>query len=218
MPTLDEFDSLVQQVSAARAEAKAGARVRADQASRAKWGAIKRAKEYAARKIREAAAWAAREARAAAKAAKHAACEVLLAPVKLLLLAAKGALYLVAKILNAAKEALKKVTQALAWTMNKMKDGIAAAKHGFILQYLSVSATLKKDLLKSSISAEVKVVIFKKLHTFKGTINLSMIAHFVTFLFHEVVKLLSKIFENYTAEQVIAFDEAQMIEMFTRVD
>ena len=45
-----------------------------------------------------------------------------------------------------------------------------------------------------------------------------MIAHFVTFLFHEVVKLLSKIFENYTAEQVIAFDEAQMIEMFTRVD
>ena len=30
---------------------------------------------------------------------------------------------IVLRILNAAKEALKKVTQALAWTMNKMKDG-----------------------------------------------------------------------------------------------
>lgn len=153
-------------------------------------------------------------ARAAQK-AKEAACKVATAPFKLLLEGAKLALRGVSKVLEGAKWTLKKLEEGLAAVLNKMKDGLAAAKGIFGVEYMSAGATIKKNLLQSSISASIKLIINKKRYTFAGSINLSSIGSFVTMVFHNVVKKMSSLFgEMYTVEQVLAMDEAQMDEMF----
>merc|ERR1712072_669954 len=153
-------------------------------------------------------------ARAAQK-AKEAACKVATAPFKLLLEGAKLALRGVSKVLDGAKWTLKKLEEGLAAVLKKMKDGLAAAKGVFGVEYMSAGATIKKNLLQSSISASIKLIINKKRYTFAGSINLSSIGSFVTMVFHNVVKKMSSLFgEMYTVEQVLAMDEAQMDEMF----
>merc|ERR1712072_184759 len=153
-------------------------------------------------------------ARAAQK-AKEAACAVATAPFKLLLEGAKLALRGVSKVLEGAKWTLKKLEEGLAAVLKKMKDGLAAAKGIFGVEYMSAGATIKKNLLQSSISASIKLIINKKRYTFAGSINLSSIKSFVTMVFHNVVKKMSSLFgEMYTVEQVLAMDEAQMDEMF----
>merc|ERR1712072_358763 len=153
-------------------------------------------------------------ARAAQK-AKEAACAVATAPFKLLLEGAKLALRGVSKVLEGAKWTLKKLEEGLAAVLKKMKDGLAAAKGIFGVEYMSAGATIKNNLLRSSISASIKLIINKKRYTFAGSINLSSIGSFVTMIFHNVVKKMSSLFgEMYTVEQVLAMDEAQMDEMF----
>jgi len=146
-----------------------------------------------------------------------AACRALTAPLQLILDAAKLTLKGVGKVLDGARALLRKVEEQLNNVINKMKDGLAAAKGSFALEHMSAGATVQKNILKSSISASIKVRVNSKHYSFGGSINLSSIKSFVNMVFRSIVKKLREAFGEYDVQQVLAMDEAQMDQMFMQV-